>query len=148
MSERDLRAVADELAIRQLVACYADAVTHANAEAWIETWAHDGCWTLAGNSSQGREDMLSTWRELMGLFERVIQLPHAGIVEIDATEGDRGTGRWTTIELGRSKTGSPSLTVGTYHDIYRRESAGWKFAERRFDFIYTGAPDLCGSWLG
>ncbi len=145
ITEGELRAVADDLAIRQIVARYADAVTHANADGWIETWTLDGCWTLAGNASRGHENLLSTWRELMGLFERVIQLPQAGVLEID---GDRGTGRWTVIELGRAASGTSQLTVGTYHDVYRREESGWKFSERRFDFIYTGAPDLTGTWLG
>jgi ketosteroid isomerase-like protein len=145
MNEKELRAVADELAIRQLVARYADAVTHSNAEAWIDTWALDGCWTIAGNASKGHENLLTTWRELMGLFERVVQLPQDGLLEID---GDRGTGRWPTVELGRTASGDASLTVGTYHDVYRREASGWKFGERRFDFIYTGAPDLSGTWFG
>jgi len=143
--DSELQALADELSIRQLVARYADAVTHLNADAWIETWAPDGRWNLAGNIAEGHENLRTTWLELMGLFERVVQLPQDGILEID---GDRGTGRWSMIELGRSATGNPSLTVGTYQDVYRREASGWRFGERRFDFIYTGAPDLTGAWLG
>jgi hypothetical protein len=51
------------------------------------------------------------------------------------------------VELGRTKGGSPSFTLGAYHDVYRRVEADWKFSERRFEFIYTGAPDLSGQWL-
>jgi hypothetical protein len=145
VDETEIRALADELEIRKLVARYADAVTRYDPDAWIETWAADGCWNLAGKISEGHEGLRTTFTDLVGLFERVIQLPQDGILGI---EGDRGTGRWSMIELGRSLSGAPSLTVGTYRDIYRREESGWRFGERHFDFIYTGPPDLTGAWLG
>jgi hypothetical protein len=139
-----LEAVSGELAIRKLVAQYADAVTNVNGHAWIATWAMDGSWTLGGNTSTGHETLLSTWQGLMGLFEKVIQLPQDGLIELD---GDAGTGRWSMIELGRNGSGDPFFTLGTYHDVYRRETSGWRFAERSFEFVYTGPPDLTGAWL-
>ena len=142
--ETGLRTVSDELAIRKLVARYADAVTHADGEAWIETWAEDGRWILGGNTTEGAAAMLEAWSGLMALFERVVQLPQDGLLEL---AGDRATGRWSVIELGRTKAASSSLTLGTYHDVYRRGESGWKFDERRFEFIYSGAPDLTGAWL-
>ncbi len=144
IDEAAVRAVADELEIRKLVARYADAVTHAEADAWIDTWAPDGRWTLGGNTAEGHDTLLSTWRTLMAYFERVVQLPQDGLLEL---AGDRGTGRWSMIELGRNVSGDPVFTVGRYDDVYCRTDAGWKFSERRFDFIYTGAPDLTGPWL-
>jgi ketosteroid isomerase-like protein len=139
----DLRAIGDELAIRNLVARYAEAVNQGDAEAWVSTWARDGCWTLGGERSEGHENLLHTWRNLMGLFERVIQLPQSGVIEVS---GDCGEGRWSMIELGRSQGGDSSWTLGTYYDDYRREEAAWRFVSRRFEFIYAGAPDLSGMW--
>ena len=50
---QEQRRLLDELAIRNLVARYADAVSNADESAWIETWAADGCWSIAGTTSEG-----------------------------------------------------------------------------------------------
>jgi len=139
-----LRRVADELAIRRIVAQYANAVTDNDGRAWVETWAKDGRWTIGGTTSEGHEKLLETWKTLMALFETVIQLPQQGLVEL---AGDGATGRWGVVEIGRAKGGSPSFTLGSYHDVYRRVETTWKFSERRFEFVYTGPPDLSGHWI-
>jgi hypothetical protein len=138
------RRLADELAIRNLVARYADAVSQADEGAWIGTWAEDGRWTIAGTTSEGHDGLLHTWHGLMGLFERVVQLPQSGIVEL---AGDRASGRWQMVEIGRTGTGSASMTLGSYRDEYRRVDSVWRFDHRRFDFVYTGPPDLTGQWI-
>jgi hypothetical protein len=140
----DLRRVADELAIRRLVAQYADGVTRNDEDTWIGTWADDGSWTLGGNTSTGHANLLATWKGLMALFETVVQLPQHGLLEF---AGEGATGRWLVVELGRTISGSTSASFGTYCDRYQRLESGWKFSERRFDFIYTGPPDLCGHWF-
>jgi hypothetical protein len=140
----ELRRVVDDLEIRALVARYADAVSNNAGQAWIETWAKDGRWTIGGTTSEGQEKLLETWNRLMALFEKVVQLPQNGLVEL---EGERATGRWGVIELGRPKAGNPSLILGNYFDVYRRVETSWKFSERRLEIIYTGPPDLNGQWL-
>lgn len=139
----ELRRVSDELAIRQLVARYADAVTRNDGKLWIETWTQDGRWTLGGNTSTGHSELLATWTNLMALFEKVVQLPQHARIEIT---DDRAIGTWGMIELGRTATGTPSVSFGSYEDVYRRTDSGWRFSERRFDFHYTGPPDLSGFW--
>jgi hypothetical protein len=140
----DLRRLADELAIRQLVARYADGVTRNDEETWIGTWTHDGSWTLGGNTSTGHANLLATWKSLMALFETVVQLPQHGLLDF---AGDRATGRWVVVELGRTASGGASASVGSYRDHYQRVESGWKFSQRRFDFIYSGPPDLSGHWF-
>jgi uncharacterized protein (TIGR02246 family) len=139
-SER-IQRIADELAIRDLVAAYADAVTRKDAKAWSGTWADDATWILGGHATEGREAILARWNEIMSLFEFIAQLPQYGRIEID---GDRATGRWYVNELGRTKGGGPSPTLGVYHDVYARLASGWRFQRRRFDLLYVGAPDLSG----
>jgi ketosteroid isomerase-like protein len=141
--ENGLRSAADERAIRRLVAQYADGVTRNDEQTWIGTWADDGSWTLGGNTSTGHANLLATWKGLMALFDTVVQLPQNGLLEI---AGDRATGRWVVVELGRTANGAASFSVGSYADVYRRSKTGWKFSERRFEFIYTGPPDLSGHW--
>jgi ketosteroid isomerase-like protein len=145
IDETTVQRVADELEIRKLVARYANAVTAIDANAWVDTWAEDGSWTIGGGTSTGHEALRATWTHLISFFDIVVQLPQHALLDIS---GDQGTGRWSMVEMGRAKDdGPPSITLGTYTDVYRREAAGWKFAERQFDFTYSGASDLSGHWF-
>ena len=146
MEEAELRRVADELAIRGLVARYSDSASRLDTDDWIQTWAEEGRWILGGNPSEGRAKILETFQAATALFDRVLQLPQAGVVELD--EGGPATGRWSVVELLHGKDGGASLTVGFYHDVYQRTQAGWRFAERRFEVAYAGPPDLSGVWPG
>ena len=54
--------VEDELAIRALVARYADAVCRRDPDAWAATWAEDCRWDLGGPLASGRAETLDLWR--------------------------------------------------------------------------------------
>lgn len=142
MTQRSPEDVASELAIRDLVARYADAVNRGDAAAWSETWAEDGCWSVAGRSETGREKVVELWHTLMGGLEWVVQLVHTGTIEIDA---DRATARWYLTELNRTVDGTAGLLVGVYHDECVCENGQWLFKSRRFDFLYAGKPDVSGA---
>jgi uncharacterized protein (TIGR02246 family) len=141
IDEKEFRKVADELAIRDLVARYCDAVTRNDEAAWADTWAEDGRWKVGPNEASGRDKVVATWKSLMGIFNDVRQIAHQSLIRI---EGDRATGRWTMSELGWPKQGDPSYVLGVYTDAYVRVEGEWKFASRRFDMLYAGAPDLSG----
>ena len=36
------------------------------------------------------------------------------------------------------------MTLGLYHDRYRRQREGWRFASRRLEVRYQGPPDGSG----
>lgn len=130
---------ADELAIRNLVARYADAVGRRDEKAWAETWTEDGEWHVLGQPAQGRDKVVALWNQLMGGLPFVVQLPSGGIIEID---GDHGRGRWYITEHGRMADGTGMMNIGHYRDDYRRVDGAWYFARRRFDALYMGPPDL------
>ncbi|MGE4605861.1 MAG: nuclear transport factor 2 family protein [Myxococcota bacterium] len=136
--------VAAELAIRSLVARYSDAVARRDEADWGATWAPDGEWQIMGTVQQGREDVVKFWVQLMGTVPFVVQVPSFGTVSID---GDRANGRWYVTEYGKTVDERPSLTLGVYHDQYKRLDAKWLFARRRFDILYMGPPDLTGMTL-
>lgn len=141
---RDKSALADELAIRELVTRYADAVTDYDEKAWAETWAQEGRWELMGRTTDGRDATVALWKELMPIFKGVIQVPHSGVIELN---GDTASARWTIAEYGRRQDDGASFMLGTYYDRYRRESDGWRFVERRMEPLYLGPPDLSGNLL-
>lgn len=133
------RQVADELAVRDLVARYCDAVCRRDADAWVATWARDCRWDLGrGRVTTGREATLALWTTAIAAYPWVAQLATTGTVEV---RGDRGTGSWYVLELNRLADGSGALHLGHYDDTYTRTDDGWLFAERRFSMVYRGPLD-------
>ena len=129
----------DELEIRTLVARYSDGVATRDAGTWGSTWAEDADWQIVGFNAHGRTAIVELWQKLMAGFPWVVQLMGSGTVEV---QGDTGKGRWYLFEFAKSAEGKGLLNVGVYHDDYRRTAAGWRFACRRFDLLYSGPPDL------
>ncbi len=134
-----VQATADELAIRNLVSRYADAVNRRDADAWAATWSKDGEWSVMGNPTKGREAVVALWQQLMGGLSWVVQLTYGGTIEV---AGDEGTGVWYLTEKMKRPDGTAASSVGVYHDRYVREGGEWVFASRRFDALYMGPPDL------
>jgi ketosteroid isomerase-like protein len=132
-------ATEDELAIRNLLARYGDAVCRRDASAWIATWAPDCTWDLGrGRVTRGREATLALWRESIAKYPWVAQLPASGVVEL--IDGQvRGT--WYVLELNRLPDGSGVMHLGHYRDSYVRTEDGWRFGTRRFHLVYRGGMD-------
>jgi ketosteroid isomerase-like protein len=129
----------DELAVRNLVARYCDAVCRRDATAWAATWAPDCAWDLGGGRVViGREAALELWTSAISRYPWVAQLAPTGIVEVT---GDTGRGSWWVLELNHLPDGAGALHLGHYDDEYRRTEQGWQFASRRFTMVYRGALD-------
>ena len=138
MAERD---VAAELAIRELVARYSEAVSRGDAKAFAATWAEDGEWLLLGQRAVGPEATTAQWQRLVRGFEFVVQLCHGGIIEV---EGATASGRWQISEYGLGRDGSSFFSLGFYSDRYVCSDAGWRFQSRHFEAAYAGPMDLSG----
>ena len=134
--------VADELAIRNLVARYAEAVSSRNREQWAATWTDDAQWNVMGMSSKGRDDTVALWEKLIGGLVFVVQLAGSGQVEFPDGEADRATGRWQVTEHGKFASGDAIFTVGLYKDECVRVDGEWRFKTRSFHPLYIGPPDL------
>lgn len=135
----DDAAVRDELAIRNLVARYADAVNRRDEAAWADTWAEAGEWSLLGRAAQGREAARELLAEFLAGLSLVVQVPASGVVRV---QGDRATGRWTITEQGKLANGNAFLSLAAYDDEYERGAGEWRFASRRLTLFYMGPPDL------
>jgi ketosteroid isomerase-like protein len=140
-----IQAIQDELAIRNLVARYSDAVGRRDEDTWAGTWTDDGVWNVGFVKASGRDDVVKTWSTLMEHFRFVTQMPQSGVVELS---GDEARGTWHVMELGWPGQGDPTCTLGIYKDLYRRTDAGWQFAKRDFHILYMGAADLKGQLFG
>jgi uncharacterized protein (TIGR02246 family) len=134
--------VADELAIRQLTAAYADAVNRRDLETFAALWASDARWLVPGLADTvGGEAAAEQLRRLTEPMELMLQLLEGGQVWVD---GDTARARWYIVELGRTNEGRGVYFAGVYQDRLVRTADGWRFAERHFEFLYRGFADLPG----
>jgi ketosteroid isomerase-like protein len=135
--------IEDELALRNLMARYCDAVNRVDADAWIATWAEDGIWNLLGNPVSGRDNILALWKQMMGSFEFALMLPSSCLFEVS---GDSAGGHWYLHEYTRDPEGNASTVLSRYKDTYVKVGGEWLFKTRDYGFIYNGPSDLSGDY--
>ena len=123
--------VEDRLAIHELVACYGDAVTTRDADAWIANWAEDGVWKLPAipgmERIEGRAAILKAWLDAMPGWPFQVNLQRCGAITID---GDRATGHTYTDELNTDTTGKTERWLNRYDDEWVKRDGHWLFASR------------------
>ena len=87
---------ADELAIRNLLARYGDAVCRRDAAAWIATWAAECTWDLGGGRiTHGRDETFALWQKSIAKYPWVAQLPASGTGRVG-----RWSGAWKLVRPG------------------------------------------------
>lgn len=133
----------DEIALRNLMATYTDAVNRYDADAWIACWTEDATWNLLGNPVQGRDNILGLWQQMMSGFEFALMMPNSCLFEV---EGDSASGHWYLHEYTRDKEGNSSKILSRYLDSYVKQDGQWLFKTRDYSFIYNGDSDLSGSY--
>jgi ketosteroid isomerase-like protein len=138
-----MNALEDELALRNLMGRYADAVNRRDADAWVATWAADGVWNLLGNPVSGRDNILALWRQMMASFEFALMLPSSCLFNVT---GNTASGHWYLHEYTRDLQGNASTIISRYLDTYIKQQGQWLFQSRQYSFIYNGPADLSGTY--
>ena len=138
--------LSDELGLRNLEARYCDAVIRRDADAWESTWALDGVWEFMGQTIEGRNNIVTLWKQAMDDFPMIIHHYLSGGINID---GDNASCRWYINEMVINTMGEALHFFGVYNDQCRKIENEWLFKKRRFDLIYQG-PGLLddAGWLG
>ena len=138
-----MNSMEDEIALRNLMGRYSDAVNRVDADAWIATWAEDAVWNLLGNPVSGKDNILALWKQMMSSFEFALMLPSTCLFEVD---GDTASGHWYLTEYTRDPEGAASTVLSRYTDTYTRKEGQWLFQSRDYSFIYNGPADLSGTY--
>jgi uncharacterized protein (TIGR02246 family) len=126
---------ADDAAIRNLVATYANAVGARDLDTWQSTWSPDAVWHVGGKVLEGREDVVGFMSGALDRFSNLLQTVFSGIVE----EREGGiTGTWHVLEVQHVSETDERLLIGRYEDVYTKRDGQWRFAERRFTSLYRG----------
>ncbi|MFZ4720879.1 MAG: SgcJ/EcaC family oxidoreductase, partial [Ilumatobacteraceae bacterium] len=126
-------APATDIALRQLIAKYCDAVVRKDAAAFGDVWSADGVWVLA-KPIEGRDAIQAAFEKLIKGYAWLVQTAPNAVFEVDEATGT-ATGRVTILEQFKKLKGGNGSLVGVYHDRYVRRHGAWTFAERRIDVI-------------
>ena len=136
--------VEDELALRNLMSRYIDAVARRDGDAWAATWCEDATWSFPGSEVSGSASILALWRQMMEGFDFALMMPSSCLFEID---GDTASGHWYIQEHTRDREGNCAMLLSRYRDRYRREDGEWRYLSREYQIIYHGSPDLSGTYM-
>jgi uncharacterized protein (TIGR02246 family) len=135
---------AAELEIRNLSARFTDAVNRRASADLAELFVEDGTWHVPGVPTVvGRPAIAAQLDTLLTSLERLIQLTHSGHVNV---AGDTANAVWYLTEQAQDTAGNGFAFTGVYTDRMVRTDEGWRFAERRFDFLFRAKVDLGGKW--
>ena len=142
MEER-LKAVEDELSIRNLVARYTDAVNGRALASFRQLWTDDAVWEIGPplqSRADGVEEIVALLRRLLQAEQYFMQLTHSGVIEV---KGDRATARFVERERGRGES-SYYDSLAVYEDLLMREADGWRFAKRFYHYRFLDQSPFGG----
>jgi len=135
--------IEDEIALRNLMAKYVDAVNRIDPENWISCWAEDASWNLMGNPISGKDTILGLWQQMMSGFEFALMVPSSCLFNIN---NDEASGHWYLQEFTRDKQGKSMSIVSRYTDTYKKIEGQWLYQSRVYEIIYLGDEDLKGQY--
>ena len=133
----------DQLALKNLMATYVDAVNRRDGETWATTWAPDARWNLMGTDVVGRDNIVALWQQMMASFEFAVMMPSSCLFEIN---GNEASGHWYLQEFTRDLEGNSASILSRYLDTYQKRDGQWLYQSREYGFIYHGAADLSGTY--
>jgi ketosteroid isomerase-like protein len=133
-AQQNSGAVADRLAIRELIESYNAAVIEKDPAKWIANWAEAGVWNLGGGDIEGKDRILESWLTIMAPYEHASVFAQPVFIQ---TNGEEGTALWHTNERLKLYSGDEMLAVGRYQDRYVRINGVWKIKHRDYSVVFT-----------
>ena len=133
-------AVRDELAIRDLVAHFAEIVNDMRPLDMPEIFTPDAEFAIKGWSTMhGSSEIAGFLAGVIGHWDMIFQAVNSGRITIEADNPDHARGTWYITEYGRYRDGNETYLGGRYRDQYVRTSDGWRFARREFRGMWRRA---------
>lgn len=84
-------------------------------------------------------------RSVSAPWDFFFQMTHSGVIDVNP-DRQTATARWQVQEIARSPDGSHSYdNVAIYYDrLARTDDGSWRFAERRYDYVWVSTADPGG----
>lgn len=139
-----LEKIASELAIRNLVAEFANSATPPDYDNLLTLWTPDAHWTLStpfAMEANGLEEIEKMSKDLLDPREFFVQFVHSGTVDVD---GDNAKGNWILQEVARGPGETYYNNYAIYEDVYKQVNGKWLFAERHYKYIFLDDTSFPG----
>lgn len=134
-----------EFAIRQLHACYADAVWRKDSASFGALFCEDAEWRVGGQVMRGRPAIEAFIEGAFPLYRRILMTFRTPIVDL-AADGTASARTYVT-ENSLFADGTPFAPIGIYFDRFVQVDGCWRFSWRMFQTHYIGPPELTGEWF-
>ena len=129
--------VRDELAVRDLVAQFAELVNEMRPLELGGLFVAEGEFAIKGWATMtGPGEIAGFLAGVVGHWDVIFQAVNSGRIEL-AGESARGT--WFVTEYGRYRDGNETFLGGRYRDEYVRTTDGWRFRRREFRGLWRRA---------
>ena len=142
--ETRLRAVEDELAIRNLAARFSDCCNERDYCGFADLWSARGVWEIGPPlpaRAQGVDAIVAMLRALLTPQISFMQMTHSGVVQID---GDRATARFVEREHGMGEAAFYE-NLAVYNDeLVREADCKWRFVRRSYVYRYLDDSAFSG----
>jgi len=142
--EARLKAVEDRLEIQALAARFSDAVNERDVTAFAQLWASNHpTWEIGpplSSRAEGKDAIVAMLKGLYQIQRYFMQMTHSGVI---TTDGDRATARFVVRERGKGD-GTYYDNLAVYNDILVRESGGWRFLERHYQYRFLDQTPFAG----
>jgi ketosteroid isomerase-like protein len=127
----------DELAVRDLVAQFAEVVNEMRPLDMTTIFAPDAEFVIKGWATMhGSSQIAGFLAGVVGHWDMIFQAVNSGRVVLD---GDTARGTWYVTEYGRYRDGNETYLGGRYRDEYVRTTDGWRFGRREFRGMWRRA---------
>jgi 3-phenylpropionate/cinnamic acid dioxygenase small subunit len=130
--------VADELAIRNIVARLAQLADMGDLDDYLKLWTEDASWEMPGAPARkGHADILQGAKErrangMQGPGTSTRHVVTTLSVQLDGADAATADSYFLYVA---DTTTSPRLgSVGHYHDTFRGSTDGWRMARRQITF--------------
>jgi uncharacterized protein (TIGR02246 family) len=125
----------DQCAVRDVAACFSDALNRGDSAAVAGLFTQDGQWTVPGFPvAAGHAAIQQQLAAVLSAHQHVLQFLHAG--HVDFTTDGSAAATWYASENLVDLAGTQITMHGTYRDSLTRTAAGWRFTRREFTLLY------------
>ncbi len=129
--------LADELAIRNLVARLAQLADMGDLDEYVSLFTEDASWEMPGSPRRGHADIMAGAKErrssqTTGPGSNTRHVISTLAVQVDGTDRASSDSYW--LFYGNTTTAPAVSLMGHYHDTLRRTPEGWKLARREITF--------------
>jgi len=117
----------EKLAIQELCSRYCQTIDAQDSEGWARCFEADGAFEFDGHVVRGYEAL----REYADAHTRVLRGRHMTLNHLYEVQGDRATGRATTVVSIATPGGYKIMGQGVYEDDLVKVDGEWKIRHRR-----------------